>query len=175
LTCTALVIVICWGLYVARSEAARSPASITEKNSAVLLWLAGHPRPGNAHSRAVVTSRAKAKVWWGLRLAGVAWLDRRRGDVDPASPFGCVHSKEADWRDTGDPHWGGLQMDRGFMDTYATDYQRAFHGLANVWPIWAQVVAAYRAHRGVDWRGDTWPGPRGFTPWPNTGRACGLL
>ena len=31
----------------------------------------------------------------------------------------CIHRFEGSWRDAGDPYWGGLQMDRGFISTYA--------------------------------------------------------
>jgi hypothetical protein len=147
-----------------------SPVAMTERGSSVLVWLERHKKPGTPRSRARVEARFKALVWRGLRLAGVAWLDYRIGDIDPDSPFGCLHGHEANWRDAGDPHWGGLQMDGGFMDTYGSDYQHAFHGLADRWPIWSQVVAAYRAYHGYH----GYP-PRGYTPWPNTGRACGLL
>jgi len=38
-------------------------------------------------------------------------------------------------------------------------------GTADNWPAWAQLEAAARAHDSG----------RGFTPWPNTARFCGLL
>jgi len=104
-------------------------------------------------------------VWWGLRLAGVAWL--YRGDVSTHSPFGCIHSHEGNWSDSGDPHWGGLQMDRGFQSTYGSEYMRLW-GLSNDWPIWAQVVAGYRAYHGYHgYRA------RSYGPWSTAG-ACGL-
>ena len=77
----------------------------------------------------------------------------------------CIHSYEGSWQDAGDPYWGGLQMDRQFMRTYGSD-MIAKHdgGLANTWEPWEQVVVAERAYA-----------TRGFTPWPNTARYCGLL
>jgi hypothetical protein len=145
------------------------PVRMTERGSAVLVWLETHPKPGTPHSRAVVGNRFRALVWRGLRVAGVAWLDSRTGDVDPSSPFGCLHGHEGSWDDKDDPHWGGLQMDRGFMKTYASEFIHAFHGLADRWPIWAQVVAGYRAYHGYHGYG-----ARHFHPWSTAG-ACGLL
>lgn len=81
------------------------------------------------------------------------------------SKWACIHSYEGSWQDAGDPFWGGLQMDRGFMSSYGSDFIRAFHGYANVWPVWAQLRAAERAYYSG----------RGFYPWPNTARYCGLI
>jgi hypothetical protein len=155
-------------LATAKARGSANPVAVTERASAVLVWLDAHPNVGSSRSRANVRGKFKAKVWWGLRMAGVAWLDRRTGDVDVESPFGCIHSNEGKWDDDADPHWGGIQMDRGFQATYGSDYIRAFNGLANVWPIWAQVVAGYRAYHGYHgYR------PRGFGPWSTAGM-CGL-
>jgi hypothetical protein len=55
-------------------------------------------------------------------------------------------------------------MDHGFMRRYGRDFLVRW-GTADNWPAWAQIEAAARAHRSG----------RGFTPWPNTARACGLL
>lgn len=77
----------------------------------------------------------------------------------------CIHSYEGSWTDSGDPYWGGLQMDRLFMAHYGADFEREFHGFANVWPVWAQIAAARRARDSG----------RGYSPWPNTARMCGLL
>lgn len=107
---------------------------------------------------------------WLLRQAE-SWRDEgwRRMHPAPAIPhlkgWLCIHSYEGSWTDSGDPYWGGLQMDRGFMDTYGKDFQKRFHGLANVWPVWAQMAAAERAYSSG----------RGYGPWPNTARYCGLL
>ena len=77
----------------------------------------------------------------------------------------CIHHYEGSWQDAGDPYWGGLQMDRQFMWTYGADMIRKHAGgLANTWAPWEQVVVAERAYAN-----------RGFSPWPNTARYCGLL
>jgi hypothetical protein len=75
----------------------------------------------------------------------------------------CIHKYEGSWRDSGDPYWGGLQMDRGFMKSYAPRWMLR-HGWANAWkPRWQMWVAeqAYAA--------------RGFYPWPKTAHYCGLI
>jgi hypothetical protein len=75
----------------------------------------------------------------------------------------CIHHYEGSWRDSGDPYWGGLQMDRGFMRTYAPRMLLR-RGWADHWSPLEQMWVAEHAHRG-----------RGYTPWPNTARFCGLM
>jgi hypothetical protein len=76
----------------------------------------------------------------------------------------CIHEHEGAWNDTGDPYWGGLQMDRGFMRAYGGDMiARHGGGLADTWTPAEQIIVAERAYA-----------TRGFAPWPNTSRACGL-
>jgi hypothetical protein len=76
----------------------------------------------------------------------------------------CIHQHEAAWNDTGDPYWGGLQMDRGFMRVYGRDMIRRHHGgLADTWTPAEQIVVAERAYQR-----------RGFAPWPRTARSCGV-
>lgn len=78
----------------------------------------------------------------------------------------CIHHYEGPWNDTGDPYWGGLQMDRSFMESYGGDVIRRHHGgFANTWTPLEQMTVAERAFRAG----------RGFGPWPNTARMCGLL
>jgi hypothetical protein len=76
----------------------------------------------------------------------------------------CIHRFEAGWHDWGDPYWGGLQMDRGFMRTYAPRLLLR-RGWADRWTVLEQMWVAERAHRSG----------RGFWPWPNSARACGLV
>jgi hypothetical protein len=76
----------------------------------------------------------------------------------------CIHRFEGSWTDSGDPYWGGLQMDRGFMSTYAPRILLR-RGWANRWTPLEQMWVAERAHRSG----------RGYWPWPNTARYCGLL
>lgn len=79
--------------------------------------------------------------------------------------FTCIHRYEGAWNaNSGNGYYGGLQMNRGFMGRYGAEYLRRW-GTADRWPPWAQIDTAVRAYRSG----------RGFWPWPNTARACGLL
>lgn len=81
------------------------------------------------------------------------------------SAFTCIHHYEGGWdASTGNGYYGGLQMDLSFQQTYGSDYMARW-GTANNWPIWAQLNAAIRAYNSG----------RGFNPWPNTARYCGLI
>ena len=75
----------------------------------------------------------------------------------------CIHRHEGAWNDPNPPYWGGLQMNWGFMQAYGAEFLRQW-GTADKWPPWAQIQAAERA-----WK------TRGWHPWPNTARMCGLL
>jgi hypothetical protein len=76
----------------------------------------------------------------------------------------CIHRYEGSWHDPGDPYWGGLQMDRGFMEFYAPKHLLR-RGWANSWSPIDQMWVAERAYRAG----------RGFYAWPNTARMCGLI
>jgi hypothetical protein len=75
----------------------------------------------------------------------------------------CIHRYEGGWQDSGDPYWGGLQMDRGFMQAYAPRMLLR-RGWADRWSPLEQMWVAERAHHG-----------HGYSPWPNTARLCGLF
>jgi hypothetical protein len=75
----------------------------------------------------------------------------------------CIHRYEGGWRDPGAPYYGGLQMDVEFQRTYGLTLYRA-KGTADHWTPLEQMWVAERAFR-----------TRGFWPWPNTARFCGLL
>jgi hypothetical protein len=78
--------------------------------------------------------------------------------------FKCVHHYEGAWTsNTGNGYFGGFQMDRTFERTYGGEFLRVF-GDANHWPPALQLAVAIRA----------WT-HRGFRPWPNSARLCGLL
>jgi hypothetical protein len=76
----------------------------------------------------------------------------------------CIHRYEGSWRDSDDPYWGGLQMDRGFMSAYAPGVLLR-RGWADRWTALEQMWVAERAHQSG----------RGYWPWPNTARFCGLI
>jgi hypothetical protein len=77
----------------------------------------------------------------------------------------CIHRYEGAWNsNTGNGYFGGLQMDVRFMWTYGRDMIRRHGNYAHSWTPLEQMWVAERA-----WR------TRGFAPWPNTARMCGLL
>lgn len=79
----------------------------------------------------------------------------------------CIHQHEGAWTDnTGNGYHGGLQMDWGFMRTYGRSMLLKYHGRgAEAWTPAEQIRVAERAYVSG----------RGFYPWPNTARACGLI
>lgn len=73
----------------------------------------------------------------------------------------CIHQHEAGWFGDDNPTYdGGLQMDRGFQNTYGSEFVRAW-GNASKWPVWAQLRAAERAYWGYGKYK-----ARYFGPWP---------
>jgi hypothetical protein len=76
----------------------------------------------------------------------------------------CIHRYEGSWTDSGAPFYGGLQMDYGFMARYG-GFLLHRKGTAENWTPLEQIWVAERALRAG----------RGFYPWPNTARYCGLL
>ena len=80
------------------------------------------------------------------------------------SAWTCIHRYEGAWTDTGAPYYGGLQMDLGFQRTYGAALL-ARKGTADHWTPLEQMWTAEKAFRSG----------RGFWPWPNTARYCGLL
>ena len=76
----------------------------------------------------------------------------------------CIHRYEGSWKDPNAPYYGGLQMDITFQRTYGR-YLLRRKGTANRWTPAEQMWTAEKALRAG----------RGFHPWPNTARRCGLL
>jgi hypothetical protein len=156
----------------------------------LLVHATGHGKPvrkpKQLHVNPVLIRRYRAKVWRWQALMGRA---RTRRAVRPSTKgvlrywtraaahayrsaihpphrgaWLCIHRYEGSWRDSGDPYWGGLQMDRGFMSGYAPRYL-LHRGLADRWSPLEQMWVAERAYRSG----------RGFYAWPNTARMCGLI
>ncbi|HLY94318.1 MAG TPA: hypothetical protein VKP14_05695 [Gaiellaceae bacterium] len=104
-----------------------------------------------------------------LRKAALLWARRaeqaRRLAQHPPHlrAWLCIHRYEGSWTDTGDPYWGGLQMSVTFQRHYGAWLFR-HKGTADHWTPLEQIWTAERALRS-----------RGFWPWPNTARFCGLL
>jgi hypothetical protein len=103
---------------------------------------------------------------WVLRL----WVKRvrqvRRLAAKPPrrKAWLCIQRYEAAWNDPHAPYYGGLQMDLSFQRRYGLDLMRR-KGTADNWTPLEQMWVAERAYRDG----------RGFYPWPNTARACGLI
>jgi hypothetical protein len=77
----------------------------------------------------------------------------------------CIHHYEGAWPDnTGNGYYGGLQMDMSFMSAYGAALLRK-KGTADHWTPLEQIWVAERAYESG----------RGFYPWPNTARWCGLI
>ena len=77
----------------------------------------------------------------------------------------CIHRFEGAWNAaTGNGYYGGLQMDYGFQASYG-GYLLRKKGTANNWTPLEQMWVAERALRSG----------RGFYPWPNASRMCGLI
>ena len=96
--------------------------------------------------------RAKAALRHYLAMSAVTrdWL--------------CIHQGEGAWNsNTGNGYYGGLQMDIPFQTSYNPRAYAAY-GTADNWPVADQIVAARRAYA-----------VRGYSPWPMTAAACGLL
>lgn len=74
----------------------------------------------------------------------------------------CIHRYEGAWNDPNAPYYGGLQMDMNFQRAYGPEFLSRY-GTADNWPWRIQILVADRA-----WK------TRGFGPWPNTARMCGL-
>jgi hypothetical protein len=125
-----------------------------------------HGQPARAHSRSrtlvshasAAQLRQQAKVWRAREHA--AWW--RATHPPLLRDWNCIHQYEGSWTDHGAPYWGGLQMDYSFQSTYGGWLLR-HKGTADHWTSFEQIWTAVRA-----WR------VRGFSPWPNTARDCGV-
>jgi hypothetical protein len=111
-----------------------------------------------------------------LRRHGRLWHERKlRANYQAHHPpmlwaWLCIHRHEAAWDNPGltwdgrpSPYYGGLQMDRTFQATYNPRLYRQ-KGTANNWTMWEQIWTAVKAYRSG----------RGFGPWPNTRKPCGV-
>lgn len=76
---------------------------------------------------------------------------------------------EASWDNEGPVQQGGLQMDWGFQHTYGAEFVSRY-GNAGRWPVRVQLLVAWRGYHGYNGYAG-----RGWSPWPATARACGLL
>jgi hypothetical protein len=127
-------------------------------------WLTvmqGRP-PANGSRSLASRSLGRLRVLarrWSHRAHGV-WLQATH--PPDLSGWLCIHRYEGSWADSGSPYWGGLQMDLSFQERYGGWLLR-HKGTADHWSPLEQIWVAVRAAR-----------VRGFSPWPNTARYCGL-
>ena len=107
------------------------------------------------------------KLWVRQLWRGRAARAKRRFASGPAhmQQWLCIHGHEGAWTArTGNGYYGGLQMDLDFQRKYGFALLKR-KGTANRWTPLEQMWVAEKAYRAG----------RGFRPWPNTARACGLL
>jgi len=104
-----------------------------------------------------------------VRRAAILWRRRATSMLRTAqhpprlAAWLCIHRYEGSWTDGGAPYYGGLQMDVSFQRTYGAWLYR-HKGTADHWTPLEQIWTAVRGAR-----------TRGFWPWPNTARFCGLM
>ncbi len=157
---------------------------------------AADARATEDESRAVLEKirDARATTWRWQRLMGVrltrtyhqaerttdialrrrileTWRERaakaRRAAMNPPHlrAWLCIHRYEGPWdANTGNGYYGGLQMDMTFQRQYGAFLLRK-KGPAHRWRPIEQIWVAERARRSG----------RGFYPWPNAARMCGLI
>jgi len=134
-------------------------------------WQSLMRKPHTPTAFAERRTRDSAYLTWVRRLWQRRAARAERQAVNPPhrGQWLCIHRYERNpaqgWRThTGNGYYGGLQMDLAFQRTYGPELLRR-KGTANRWTAVEQMWVAERAHRSG----------RGFSPWPNTARSCGLI
>ncbi len=159
-------------LWKARADRAQQQASgrlaarVREYQASVAHWqrvigLPGGPLRQTAAVSPSLAERQALVVHWRRRAQQ---LERRAKHPPYESAWRCIHNYEGSWSDSGGPYYGGLQMDISFQRHYG-GYLLQTKGTAEHWTPTEQMWVAVRALRSG----------RGFYPWPNTARACGLI
>jgi opacity protein-like surface antigen len=118
------------------------------------------PTEGRVLEEMSIRDVQKAVRLWKERAAKAASKARKPPHL---AAFLCIHRYEGSWTDGGGPYYGGLQMDLGFQRTYAPHLLHK-KGTADHWTPLEQIWVAEKAAKS-----------RGFYPWPNTARYCGLI
>jgi hypothetical protein len=121
------------------------------------------PRTPYVDSARRVQSLAYRTWVLGLWKRRALAAKRRAANPPHKAEWLCIHHYEGSWTDPNAPYYGGLQMDVEFQRTYGPGLYRA-KGTADHWTPLEQMWVAERAYT-----------TRGFWPWPNTARFCGLL
>lgn len=162
------------------TAAVRLTTTAAKQRTAAIRWLSGRvyayqratwrwerlmgtpmtPTAGRVLAKMSVPDVKRAVRMWRRR----AHHARRRASNPPhLQAFLCIHHYEGSWTDGSGPYYGGLQMDLGFQEHYAPQLLQA-KGTADHWTPLEQIWAAEKAAKS-----------RGFYPWPNTARVCGLI
>jgi hypothetical protein len=126
-----------------------------------LIGRAQTPYAGSAQRSLQPAYRRWVRDLWRDRAAR-AW--RQASNPPHEREWRCIQRYEGSWRDPNAPYWGGLQMDLSFQRSYGAELLRR-KGTADKWTPLEQMWVAERAYRSG----------RGFYPWPNTARYCGLI
>jgi hypothetical protein len=123
-------------------------------------------KPLSHTSRSAERSNVADHRRWVLKTWKQKAALRKRQAYNPPrlGAWLCINRFEGPWNDPNAPYFGGLQMDLSFQRTYAPELLRK-KGTADRWTAIEQIWVAERAYQSG----------RGFTPWPNTARFCGLL
>jgi hypothetical protein len=157
-----------------RARAVRQPdaaamhrvmAGIARHRDETWRWQRLMHRAPTPYAGSAVSVRSLAYRKWVLHLwHGRATRAKHLAHHPPhLAQWLCIHRYEGSWTDPNAPYYGGLQMDLEFQQTYGGDLLRR-KGTADRWTPLEQIWVAERAYR-----------TRGFWPWPNTARYCGLL
>ena len=154
---------------VGSARLARQYAAVTRLTRRLGLDRPAAPKPaGTAEGRAAQLARWSAAARWLSHRAEVIRPDERplSARIRHYEELMCIagHESSRTWDiSTGNGYYGGLQMDRGFARAYGNGLYES-KGTPDHWTAEEQMRAAERAIA-----------TRGFTPWPNTARMCGLL
>jgi hypothetical protein len=139
---------------------------VQQKRDEAWRWQRLMGKSPHPYGRSVQRSQSLGYNLWVLRLWSARAARAKRQALRPPhrDAWLCIHRYEATWADPNSPYYGGLQMDLEFQRTYGSDLVHR-KGTADHWTPLEQMWVAERAFRSG----------RGFYPWPNTARSCGLI
>ncbi|HZR93668.1 MAG TPA: hypothetical protein VFA44_14815 [Gaiellaceae bacterium] len=144
----------------------RTRLEIRRERNEAWRWLAVMSAPPTPYASLAERTRSlrdnlRLLRLWTRRAAHARWLAHHPPRL---RAWLCIHRYEGAWNDPNPPYYGGLQMDLAFMRAYGAGLLRR-KGTADHWTPLEQMWVAERAYRSG----------RGFSPWPNTARWCGLI
>ncbi len=147
-------------------EAKRVLAQIEVKRDETWRWQAlMGVSPTHAGSARRTTSLEYRRWVLGLWTDRALTARRRASNPPRHAQWLCIHRYEGPWdANTGNGYYGGLQMDLEFQRTYGARLLET-EGTADKWTPLEQIWVAERAYTSG----------RGFHPWPETARMCGLI